>query len=402
MAIKYTAYDETGERVTGILEVDSEAAAERMLWESNLTIASLKGARRAPSKYELFPTLFKVKPRDLISLAQELAFLLDSGISLLPALKLLLPRVRNPCLRIALDRIIQDIESGNPLSLALSKHPDIFPSLFTRLLTAGEETGKLADMLHRVAAYMEKQESLTQKVKKATTYPAMVFIFGIIGVAVLVIFALPPLTTLYGEFDVAMPLAPRMLIAASHWLESYGKYVFLGLAIIGIGGWRYTCTPGGKRRWDYLVLRMPRIGKLVGSSNLARFTSTVAVLLSAGLPFMEAMGLMRTISTNVAFADAAGEVQTDVLMGQPISEALSRHRIFPHTTIQMVSVAEQSGGLATSLEMQSKFYEEETDRAIASTTALIEPVAIAIVGILVGFVAVSMFTAIYSLVGAVG
>lgn len=401
MPIKYVAYTEDGQRVSGLLDVDSTADAEEKLWGSNLIVVQLKRVRRLPSKYELLPTLFRVKTSELISFARDLSFLLESGIPLFRSLHLLLPRIYNRRLRVTLEGVIQNIASGNSLSQSLAKYPDIFPTIFTRLVRVGEETGGLAEVLHRVITYMERQEDLARKVKKATTYPAMVFVVGIAGAVVLVTFAMPQLTTLFTEFGAEIPTAARMLIALSGWLENNGMYVLAGMAVAGIAFWRYVSTARGRRKWDYYVLRIPRVGMIVSSSNLARFTSTLEVLLTAGVPLVEAVSLLRVVSTNIAFIDASGQIETDLLTGQSFSESLSKYPVFPNMTVQMINVAEEGGGLSTSLERQSRFYEEETDRAIASTTSLIEPLAIIVVAILVGFVAISMFTAIYSLIGQI-
>lgn len=401
MPIKYVAYTEDGQRVSGLLDVESTADAEEKLWGSNLIVVQLKRVRRLPSKYDLLPTLFRVKTSELISFARDLAFLLESGIPLFRSLHLLLPRVYNRRFRVTLESVIQNISSGNSLSQSLAKYPDIFPSIFTRLVRVGEETGGLADVLHQVVTYMERQEDLARRVKRATTYPAMVFVIGMVGAVVLVTFAMPQLTTLFTEFGAALPAPARVLISVSDWLGNNGLYVLGGMAIAGIAFWRYVSTAKGRRKWDYFVLRIPRVGIIVSSSNLARFTSTLEVLLTAGVPLVEAVSLLRVVSTNTAFIDASGQIETDLLTGQSLSESLSKYPVFPNMTVQMISVAEEGGGLSTSLARQSKFYEDETDRTIASTTSLIEPLAIIIVALLVGFVAIAMFTTIYSLVGQI-
>ncbi len=401
MAIRYVAYNESGEKVSGLLATDSESAAEKILWKSNLTIISLQNIRPRPSRYELFPSLFKVKTKDLVSFVRELAFLLESGITLLPALKLLLARTANARLRDTINKIIQDLESGNTFSSCLAKHPGVFPPIFSKLVMVGEETGGLAAMLHKIESYLDRQEKLSTKVKRALTYPSMVFVAGIIGVVLLLVLALPKLSILFDELGAGMPASARILIATNGWMQNNGLYLLIAISAVILGGWRYFSTAEGRKRWDYLALRLPAVGKVLLSGNRASFTSAMSVLLSAGLPFVATINIVRTISTNRAFRDATTIVQSDVLMGLSLSEALAKHHVFSHIMIQMVSVAEHSGRLPTSMERQSQLFEEETDKAIASMTALIEPVAILIVGLLVGFVAVTMFSSIYSLVGQI-
>ncbi len=402
MSIRYIAYNESGEKIAGIIATDSESAAEKTLWESNLTIVSMQSVRPRASRYEMFPSLFKVKARDLISFARELAFLLESGITLLPSLKLLLARTPNARLKDTIIRIIQELESGNTFSSCLSKYPGVFPPIFSKLVMVGEETGGLAVMLHKVESYLDRQEKLSHKVKKALTYPSIVFVFGILGAVTLLVFVLPKLATLFDEFGAGMPASARILIATNGWLQNNGLYLLFIIAALILGGWRYFSTAEGRKKWDYLALRLPTVGKVLLSSSQATFASAMSVLLSAGLPFMETINMVRTISTNRVFQDATTVIQADVFMGLSLSEALAKHHIFSHIMVQMVSIAEHSGDLPRSMERQFQLFEEETDRAISSMTALIEPIAIVIVGLLVGFVATTMFSSIYSLVGQVG
>lgn len=401
MLFKYVAYNEAKEKITGMLEVPSEEAAELALWRSNLTVISLKKVHRLPSIYELFPTFFRVRTKDLIFFTQQLVALLDSGVPLFPSLKQLSSRVPNRRLRQVLNRVIRDIEAGARFSQTLSNYPSVFPELYYRLVSIGEESGNLPQMLHRIASYLAKQEELISRVRRALTYPAMVAFVGIAGIVILLLFALPSMSGLFELYGAHLPFSARVLIGLERVIKAYGIWILFGLAGLGLGSWQYTKTRSGAARWDRLVLRLPAIGRVVAETNLARITSTLAILLSAGISLAEALTLVEKVIQNFVFSQGLRLAYQGVIAGQSLSQALSASRAFPPLLVETIRTAEQTGTLPEALETQSKFYEQETDAAISTLASLIEPAVILLMAGGVGFIAAAVFTSIYSLIGQI-
>lgn len=399
--LKYVAYNEAREKVTGVLEAPSEEEAELALWRSNLTIISLRKVRRPPSIYELFPTLFRVRTKDLIFFTQQLVALLDSGVPLFPSLKQLALRVPNRRLRQVLGQVIRDIETGARFSQALSNHPSVFPELYCRLASIGEESGNLSQMLHRIVDYLVKQEELINRVKRALTYPAMVALVGIAGIIVLLVFALPAMSGLFELYGANLPLSTRVLIGLNEVIKAYGIWIAVGLFALFLGGWQYMKTPGGAARRDRLALHLPVIGRIARDGGLARITSTLAVLLSAGIPLAEGLTLVEKIARNFVLSQGLRRARQEVVAGQSLSQALAQHKAFPLLLVETIRTAEQTGTLPQALETQSKFYERETDAAISALASLIEPAVILVMAGGVGFIAAAVFTSIYSLIGQI-
>ncbi len=401
MLLKYVAYNERRERVTGIVEASSPEEAELILWRSNLTVAQMKRVRRLPSVYELFPTLFRVRRTDLIFFAQQLVALLESGTPLFPSLKQMAQRVPNRRLRAALRRVAQDVEAGARFSGALARHPAIFPQIFIRLSAIGEEVGQLTQMLHRVVSHLVKQEELLSRVKRAMTYPAFIAVVGLVGVVVLLVFALPPLSGLFEYYGASLPLPARILVGLNRVIRSYGLWLLLFIVVVSAGGVWYFKTPSGARRWDRLLLRLPTVGRTVVETNLANITYTLFVLLSSGIPLTEALNLTEGLIQSPSFRQSLREVRLQIASGQSFAEALSQHPLFPALLVEAIRTAEQTGTLPQSLEIQSRFYEQQTERAMSGLTSLIQPVTIIIMAGVVGFIAAAVFSSIYSLLGQI-
>ncbi len=397
MAINYVAYDENGNRVVGNLEVESPERAQEILWGSNLVVLSLKKQRKLPSLAELMPTLFGVKPLDLINFSRELASLLGSGIALLPALRVLHELTEKRALKDAIRSVMRDIEVGLPFSEACSKQSPVFPPLYTRLVQIGEETGELRKNLLEFVDHMERQRTLVGKIRKALTYPGMVLTVGLIGGSILVTVAVPAITKLLVEFQAEMPFTTRLLVSAGSFSQAYGKYVLLIAIVLTVLGWLYSRTKQGRKRWDSFVLKVPLIGRIVQQSQMAQLCSNLTTLLSAGLSTTEALRLSIGATDNSVFREGLSEVYRQVSTGSRLEAAFSSLRAFPRLFSQTVGIGEETGALRTNLAGLSNFYEQETDRVTARLTEMIEPTLIIVVGIVVGFVGVSIVSGIYSI-----
>ena len=402
MAINYVAYDEGGDRVAGALEVESPERAQEILWGSNLVVLGLKKQRKLPSLAELMPTLFGVKPLDLINFSRELASLLGSGIALLPALRVLHELTEKRALKDAIRSVMHDVEAGYPLSEACTRQQSAFPPFYTRLIQVAEETGELRKILLEIVDHMERQKALAGKIRKALTYPSIVLTVGLIGAFILVTVALPAITGLLAEYQAEMAFTTRLLVSVGSFSQAYGKHVFLITIVLAVLGWLYLRTEQGKKRWDSFILKVPLVGKIVQQSQMTRICSNLTTLLRGGLPTAEALRLSIDTADSSVFREGLSEVYRQVLTGSSLELAISRQRIFPRLLSQTVGIGEETGALRANLEGLSNFYEQETDRATTKFTEMIEPTLIIVVGMVVGFIGAAIVSAIYSIIPQIG
>ncbi len=401
MPYEYTAYTSTGEEVEGRIDVATEEAAETILWDSGLTIAILQEARRRITLAELLPTYFGPKPKDVILFSRQLATLVESGIALLSALQLLTEQVSSKALRRVIEQIVEDIQKGVSLSEALEKHPYVFSSLYCRMMEIAERTGNLELILRRLATWMEKEQAVVSKMRGAMAYPAFILCMAIGLVAIIIAFTLPPMMGLFSEFGAELPWTTRLLIAVTEFATTYKFHGLIGglaAAFITTG---YVSLPRGRRHRDWLLLKMPVIGKINIQGNVSRLTRTMSTLLRAGLSLPEIMDLTLQTIGNVVMREAIENLRTESLQGRGLSGPLAENKLFPRMFSQMVRVGEETGTLDSHLETLADFYEEEVDRAVNTLTSMMEPALTLFVGLIVGFVAVSVIMPMYSLMSSI-
>lgn len=397
MSYRYVAFDRSGQRVEGQIDVANETAAETELWERGLIVARLSPVRPRPTLATLFPTFFGVKRRDLIIFSRQLATLLSSGVNILQGLRLLAGQTSRPALRQVLDEVVASLDRGQSFSAALAEHPFVFSDLYARSVAVGERTGNLEDVLRQMAAYLEKEQALVRKLRDALSYPLFVMVVAVGVVVLMLTVALPPMVDLFESFGAELPLPTRILIAASRFATAYGLYVlFGGLGLAALFAW-LGGTAAGRRARDTVLLRLPLIGPVILQGQLARFTRTAATLIRAGLPLSEVMDLVLQVIDNVVVAAALDRVRAALLTGQGLSAPLAAERIFPPLLAQMVRVGEESGTLEENLDMLVSFYEEEVDRNVQLLTSMAEPALTIIVAAVVGFIALSMVMPMYSI-----
>lgn len=405
MIFRYVVYvPRTGKTLRGTLEASSESAAEKALWERDCVIITLEETATRPqaaagdqlSLYTLMPTFFGVGPRQVMVFARHLAALLSAGVSLLPALQVLREQAEG-ALRHVLDGVLRDIQSGVPLSDAIAKQGQAFPPFFARMVRVGERSGNLEVVLRQIALYLEKEHSVRSKIQRAMAYPVFIFALGTVVVALILTFALPALINLYTQFQAELPLATRLLMAIVSFLRANGPAVlvvalsFVALLILA------AQTDEGRLAIDNALLRLPLLGAINVRGLLARYTRTLALLLRAGLPLVEIMELVEATVGNRVARRSFAAVRRTVIRGESFSAALAKEPLFPHLLAQMVRVGEETGNLETNLDAVADLYEEETDRAIAALTGILEPALTILMGLMVAFIALSTILPIYNI-----
>ena len=398
---RYVASTGQGRLVKGNIKATSETAAERLLIGKGYVPEHVEIAPSMFSLEEAFPTFFKVKPRDVIVFSRQLATLLRSGISLLPALEILQGQVASSrAFNNILGSIVNDIRTGGSFSQAITKYPRAFNDIYCRTVAVGEESGSLEDVLHRMADFLETQSVTVQKVKKALTYPAMVMGVGAVVVVILMTVVMPQLLSMFMAMDVELPLPTRILIAITNFFTDYTLYIVIaGVVLIALVLWLVK-QPTGRRLLDRLRLSIPIIGPPALMSELGRFARTMSVLVTAGVRLHEIVQMLPQATSNRVFRDAIKQVHERLLLGEGLSEPMSHIALFPPLLVQMVAVGEESNTLDFTMGVVADFYETTAEEKTAAMVGLLGPVSTLGIALLVGFIALSVILPMYTLTGA--
>lgn len=399
MVYQYVAYKESGEIVSGRLSASNEEAATELLSYAGYRVVNLKPHIPFINKDKLYASLFPVKPAVIILFYRQLAMLLGSGIDIIAALELLQVQSANRALKRVLGEVVSDLRGGGQFSTALGRHPRVFSSVYCRLLSVGEQSGDLEMILQQVADYMEKEVITAKETKNALRYPVLTFIVTILVIGVLVIFVLPSFSNLYGSMGAELPASTRILITLAEEARNYGMYLLLaGLVIVG-AFYLYLKTPAGRYWWDKLLLRLPLVGRVCHLNELARYCRSMVLLFRSGLPLTEVMPLVIQGCNNKAIARALAEVQQDMVQGEGLSRPMGKSKFFLPLLVQMVRVGEETGNLDTTLLAVARSYEAESEDKTHSLIALIQPAMTLTIGAVVGLIALSMTSAMYSMYG---
>jgi len=403
ISYRYVAATTQGKVVKGTIKATNEVTAERLLIGQGYNPIRLEVAPSMFSLEEALPTLFKVKPRDVIVFSRQLATLIRSGISLLPALEILQGQVATSrAFRKTLGSIVDDIRGGGAFSQAIAKHPKAFSDIYCRTIAVGEQSGNLETVLNRMADYLEKQGAIAKKIGGALTYPMMVLGVGVVVVAILMTVVMPQLLGMFTAMNVELPLPTRILIAITNVLTGYPIYFLVaGALMVAIALWLVK-QPSGRRLLDRVRLTAPIIGPPTLMGELARFSRTTSVLISAGLNLQEIMELMPQSSNNKVIQDALNQVNEGLLLGGGLSEPMSRIDIFPPLLVQMVVVGEQTNTLDFTLGVVADFYETSAEENPRAMVGMIGPLSTIGIALLVGFIALSVIMPMYTLTGAFG
>lgn len=406
MDFHYKAFKPDGTPTSGLVSAIDLAGAEERLWQSNLVVASIKARTDFRGNMGRVlrrnaPTLFRTPARELVGFTRELSSLLASGISLHQALGILQDRSNSASLKDAIMTMRKDIQEGSSFSEAIVKHKGVFPELYDRLISVGEETGNLSGSLDRLGTYLEKQALLARKVAGALRYPIIVMIVACIAGFLLATSTLPALASLLTEFGGQLSPQAKMLIYFTNFISDFGKILFLTFLAVIIGSIGLFRSKFGAALRDRMLLNLPLLGKLIRVSLLFRITSSLSAMISSGLPLVESVDLSRKLVPNSVIKQALLITHDDLLSGISLSQALQAHTVFPALMTQLVAVGEQSGTLAESLETVAKFFDAETDRLVTNITGLIEPGIILVVGGGIGFLAISVFTSLYGALGQI-
>ena len=401
MDYAYVGYTEDKRLIKGKIPAASEQAAMDMLDNVGYRIISLKPITRVlPDFSKLLES--KVKPQELITFSRQLALLLESGVGIVQALELLGAQTNDKQLKKVLIEAVADIRNGSSLSVALSKHPKVFPAVYHKMIGVGEQTGGLEGTLRNLADYSQRQSTTMSKLKTALTYPAIVLGLAVIVIAIMIVVVLPPIVDMFAALGGELPVTTKLLIASVDFLGNYGMYLFLAIAALGLVGFMYTRSPNGRYYLDMLILRLPVIGRLTLVAELARCCRSMSLLFRSGLPLPEIMTLTAQASGNRVVAKALGDVEHDMLRGEGIAGPMKRKWVFLPLMVEMTKVGEETGSLDSTLVTVADNYEIEAEARTQTLLSMIEPTMTIAMGAGVGFIAMSIFMPLYSSLSLVG
>jgi len=402
MDFAYTAYTEDKKLVKGKVSATSEEAATELLSYGGYRVVRLKSVTTLLNKEKLLASLSTIKPQEIVMFSRQLALLLESGTDIVTSLDLLQSQIDNQTLGSIVGEVASDIRGGSPLSKALSKHPRAFSHMYYQAIAAGEQGGNLEVVLRQMADYMERSVVTQKQIKGALTYPIIVVVVAIAVVLLLVTFVFPTFAGLYSQFGFDLPLPTRILIGITNWSRDYGLYVLLGLLIAVAAIYIYIRTPDGRYRWDKMMLGLPVVGRIVHLAELARSCRTMSMLISIGLPLPEVLAMAINASNNKFVVENLTGVQQELIRGEGLSRPMAKRELFLPLMTQMVRVGEETGNLENTLTTVADNFEVLSNDKTKAAVALIQPILTIFIGLVIGFLVLAMFSAMYSIYGQLG
>jgi len=395
----YKSVSVTGADINGQLEAKDIEEARAMLIRRHLSVQSLK---KKPAEIKLPSIGSGIKTKEIARFTRQFSAMSQAGLPIIQALSILEEQTENPTLKNVVNKIIKSINGGSSLADALALHPKVFDRLYVNMVAAGEAGGILDGILLRLADYLEANERLKRKVKKAMTYPAMVGIVAVLVVIVMLTFVIPQFVGIFKDAGIDIPWPTRVVMGASDLIREYAL-VWIACIITFIVGSIYILKiPKCRLAFDRFLLKAPMLGDLQTKSTIARFGRTLGTLLNAGVAITDALTVTAKTAGNTAVEQAIMFIQKAITGGKPIAEPMTETKIFPPMVIQMTAVGEKTGGLGNMLIKVADFYDEEVDAAVDTLTSMIEPLIIVFLGGFIGFILVAMYMPMFSLGDAVG
>ena len=385
--------DRKGKKIKGkSMAVNEEAV------RADLRRQGVVPSRIRKQKQGMFGGGGSITPGDIAIFSRQLATMLAAGIPLVQSFEIVGTGHENAAMQKLILAIKADVEGGSSLAEALAKHPLYFDDLFINLVEAGEQAGALETLLEKIATYKEKTEALKKKIKKALTYPAAVLVVAFVVTAILLIFVIPAFEDLFQGFGADLPTFTRMVIDLSVFVREKGWYLAI-LIGAGIGSFLYFKKRSrAMRHWlDRMTLKLPVIGGIMQKASIARYARTLSTMFAAGVPLVEALDSVAGATGNIVYEEGVKQMRDEVATGLRLQQAMENTDLFPNMVIQMIAVGEESGSLDEMSAKVADFYEEDVDNAVDNLSSLLEPLIMAILGVLVGGLVVAMYLPIFKL-----
>lgn len=387
-----------GKRLEGEMSGASVALVKAQLRKQGITPSKVK--RKPKALFGLNSTQ-KITAKDISITTRQIATMLLAGVPLIQALDMIAAGVKNKSLSKLIANVSDEVKAGHPLSRSLRAYPRYFDDLYCDLIESGEQSGSLDKIFDRVALYKEKAEALKSKIKKALFYPVAVIVVALIVTSILLIFVVPQFQDIFNGFGAELPAFTLMVIAISEFMQ---EFWWLGILIIFSGAYTYKeiliRSQPVRNFNDRLLLNLPVVGAILNKAAVARYARTLSTTFAAGVPLVDALDSAAGASGNVIYRDAILDIKGDVSSGNQMNWAMRNSKVFPDMVIQMVAIGEESGALDSMLAKVANIYEQEVDDLVDGLSSLLEPLIMAVLGVLVGGLIIAMYLPIFQL-GAV-
>jgi len=388
----------------GIKMKGEQLAKNANLLRAELRKQGINPGQVKPKPKPLFGAAGKpVGAKDIAFFSRQMATMMKSGVPIVSALEIIGSGHKNPRMKKMVDGIRADIEGGSSLNEAISRHPVQFDELYRNLVRAGESAGVLETVLDTIASYKENIEALKGKIKKALFYPAMVLVVAFLVSTILLVWVVPQFEEVFKSFGADLPAFTQMVVNLSRYMVSWWWL----MAIVMIGSvvaiaMTYRRSEKMQHTVDRLILKVPVIGQIMHNSSIARFARTTAVTFKAGVPLVEALGIVAGATGNKVYAEGVLRMRDDVSVGYPVNMAMKQLNLFPHMVIQMTGIGEEAGALDAMLFKVAEYYEQEVNNAVDALSSLLEPMIMVFIGTIVGGLVIAMYLPIFKLGAVVG
>ena len=391
---EYEALNAAGKNIRGIIDADSARTARTKLKGQGIYPTEMReedaAAQRAPLSDLSFGLFGRIKAKDLALASRQLATLMEAGIPLNSSLSALIEQMGNPLLKKIITQIRERVREGSSFADALALHPSVFSNLFIGMVRAGEVSGTLALTLGRWADFSEHQVGLQQRIRAALTYPIFMFVIGFGVLFFLMAFVVPTVTKIFADLGRALPLPTLILISVSDFLSRFWWALLCGIVVLAFWLRKTLRSESGAMAWDRLKLKLPLAGNLHRRLAVSRWSRTLGTLLSGGLPLLQALEISQGVVGNRLLSQTLGQARERIREGEEMSHSLRQSALFPSLLLEMVGVGEKSGDLGKMLEKVASTLENEVEAELRSLLSLLEPVMILIMGVGVGFIALSI------------
>ncbi|GAA6186265.1 type II secretion system F family protein [Aliiglaciecola sp. NS0011-25] len=389
----WVGVDKKGNSRKGEISAISLSEAKNMLRRQGVSATKVKKLAKP-----LFGRKDKVSAQDICVLSRQIATMLGAGVTLIQTIDMIAQGHAKQSMRRMLTEIANEVKAGNPLSSALRKHPDQFEDLYCDLVETGEQSGALETIYDRIATYKEKAEALKSKIKKAMFYPIAVVVVAFIVTTILLIFVVPQFQEIFSSFGAELPAFTLFVLAISQFVQDFGIFIAAGTAIAAVLFMRaHKKSKNLQDKVDMLILKIPIIGEILKKASIARFTRTLATTFAAGVPLIGALDSAAGASGNAVFRDAILFIKREVAGGMQMNTAMRATGVFPDMVTQMIAIGEESGAVDDMLSKIATIYEAEVDDMVDGLTSLLEPMIMAVLGVVIGGLIVAMYLPIFQM-----
>lgn len=394
---KYSARDNAGKEVKGTIEAKDKDSVAEILHDRGLLVVNISDQFAIDLESLAQINIGGVPMQDKVVFMRQMATMVSAGLPLTRALEIMEQQIENPSFKKTITEVKASVESGVTLADSFRRSGEVFDDISVNLIEAGESSGNLDTILTRLAVELEESKKLSDKLRGALIYPIIILVVIIAVVLMLMFVLVPSMADIYSEFGAELPWMTQFLIDLSHFFMTYWWAILLVVATVFIGGKAYLDTPTGQRNKDKIMLKIPIMGTIVSKMQLAQFTRILALLLGSGLSIIRALELTSQSLSNIMFREVIMQSKEEVEKGGSLAIPIARSEYFPLLVSSMIAVGEETGELDTVLNKVSEYYKDEVDVATSNMSTVLEPVFLVIMGVVVAFIALAVYTPMFQL-----